>query len=823
MARHIFPRQFEVFREVFCEVFGELDPIIDLPPNERPYASMKDVKLRHSEWLRSGLAETLLLISELGPNVEGIQCPTSPKLYVDNIIESIPKLKDWRMLASLRDQYSILIEAAPDSLLEALEDLLEEEPEGFKILTEEGEALLGEHAMHTGILWGLETLAWDPKYLKRVVTVLAKLAIYDPGGRLLNRPINTLREIFLPWHPGTNANLVERTKALDLVFTQAPEVSWPLIESLLPDTVSGFSSGTSRPRLREAGDNLRETLTYKLIWKGEEIIISRALDVVGSDPERWKTLLHSCNRFPENLQKRALETLKSVASSNVGEDVKTQLWNVLRDFVNRHLSFKESNWALDKETLKPFEGIVQTLEPGDVIEKNMWLFDQHLPDHRQVAEKLRKDAVLEIIKVLDISGVIELAKRSKLSGLVFGPIVSVLDKPQDAFNLIGMAVEEEMLLVFITCVSFDALRRFEKEWRNLVIDNAKKVPWSPAVKAHLFLYWPANQETWDSIAAVDATTESEYWKRVQFSTINGTEEDKNFQIEKFLEADRVRDVFDTISLKDEGISSETLVRVANMILGKLNNVDDAAEFRENCPSHVREFVELLQRRKDIPDDDIARIEYAFLPLLGYHHGLQLTLYRMLSETPSLFIQVLCDVYNPSNEENPRALTAHQKSRAEYGYKLLNEWHRVPGLQKNGEIDQEALVKWVDEARSLAAKENRVEIGDQSIGKIIAHAPQDPNDGAWPHRAVRTVIENVKSDEIEIGIRTERFNMRGAYSKEVYEGGVQERELAKKYRAWVEACSEWPRTYRLLQSIAKSWEQDAKREDERAEQMKIRFS
>jgi hypothetical protein len=66
-------------------------------------------------------------------------------------------------------------------------------------------------------------------------------------------------------------------------------------------------------------------------------------------------------------------------------------------------------------------------------------------------------------------------------------------------------------------------------------------------------------------------------------------------------------------------------------------------------------------------------------------------------------------------------------------------------------------------------------------------------------------------------------MRGTVSKAVYEGGEQERMFAAQYRDWAEKSMRWPRVHRLLLSMSEEWENDAKREDDRAEQNKIRFS
>ena len=48
-----------------------------------------------------------------------------------------------------------------------------------------------------------------------------------------------------------------------------------------------------------------------------------------------------------------------------------------------------------------------------------------------------------------------------------------------------------------------------------------------------------------------------------------------------------------------------------------------------------------------------------------------------------------------------------------------------------------------------------------IGQMLAHAPQDPVDGAWPHRVVRDLLESLKSSNAEHGIHVARMNMIGA--------------------------------------------------------------
>ena len=55
-------------------------------------------------------------------------------------------------------------------------------------------------------------------------------------------------------------------------------------------------------------------------------------------------------------------------------------------------------------------------------------------------------------------------------------------------------------------------------------------------------------------------------------------------------------------------------------------------------------------------------------------------------------------------------------------------------------------------------------------------------------------------------------MRGVYSKELGDGGDQERELARESREWASAMPSYPRTAAMLQRISDDWNRDAEEAD-----------
>ena len=229
LARYIARHDLEALQDVTLDALGTIDPRYELPADDRWTAGIYGKRLPHSAFLRRGLAETLAFLATRGESA-GTQGAVSAPAMVATIVHNLLcQATDWQLWASLSDLLPTMAEAAPEVFLDALEDSLAgEDPALLGIFTEEGPF---GGSPHTGLLWALEVFAWDPVYLSRATSILARLAGLDPGGRLMNRPQNSLREIFLCWHPQTTATLEQRLNTLDTLLHREPDVGWKLLQS----------------------------------------------------------------------------------------------------------------------------------------------------------------------------------------------------------------------------------------------------------------------------------------------------------------------------------------------------------------------------------------------------------------------------------------------------------------------------------------------------------------------------------------------------------------------------------------------------------------
>jgi hypothetical protein len=137
---------------------------------------------------------------------------------------------------------------------------------------------------------------------------------------------------------------------------------------------------------------------------------------------------------------------------------------------------------------------------------------------------------------------------------------------------------------------------------------------------------------------------------------------------------------------------------------------------------------------------------------------------------------------------------------------------------DGTIDADVLEAWIKEARSLAKAVGREEIADSRIGTMLSASPVGA-DRVWPAEAVREVIDHFQSKSMIQGLWVGRLNRRGVTSRMPRAGCQLDRDEAAKYRRYAEALAyDHPHTANALNSLADSYEDDARRADEDAERL-----
>ena len=823
LSRYLTRDDMERFEATVLEILGEKNPALELEPTQRIMAGLLGKTLSCSGLLRDGLADTLAL---MGARSEVTHWPDvlTPQDRSNRIVQKLLARanEDWQIWASLSYILRPLAEAAPNEFLRQVEAGLSGTNPPLANLFEDKEAdLFSSSSAHTGLLWSLELLAWKPDYLPRVAVCLAALARLDPGGKLSNRPINSLRDIFLPWYPCTVATPEQRLNVLDLLRSREPAIAWQLMNLLLPK-MHDHASPTAKPRWREWVPEQEPSITFGDLWAMERELVQRMLSDAGSDGRRWTDLIEHLDDVQSEQRDAIIAGLLAVDLATIPSADRVAIWSALRSLVSRHRSYPEAAWAMPREVVDRLLEVYEHFEPANLIDKYAWLFVlmpkmiDNLRDDWRARQEAISGARLEAVRALHSQGDLSLLLEFSTKVEQPGELGFVLGKSD-------LLTSEEDALIEQTLGVSDAspnlmgrgfvMGRVEAQgWEWAVSKTAGIVTLVPSIErqADFFISLPFDIRTWDLVKTASPELQRAYWSFVRPHNVPA--KDCRRAVEKLLAHERPHIALDLISLYQDNTEAALAPELISSALEQAMMISpERQKDWEVLVYHAADMLNKIEASGMIEEPRIASLEFLLLPFLEHGERGPRVLHRQLSADPELFMDVLNLVYR-GDAQDEQELTDNDAARVRLASDLLHTWRRVPGTQDDGSIDPQALTTWVTQVREAAAAKGRGKIADDVIGQVLSCAPKDA-DGSWPSRPVRDIIEQIGTEELHWGFVVGVRNSRGLVQKSMLEGGDQERKLVETYQQYADmARDQWPRTATALQDMADAYRDDARRSD-----------
>lgn len=813
------------FEKVTLDVLGTPDPRYDLPEKDRWMAEALGHASQYSPFLYEGIAEMLAILGSKG-NGALPSAGISPSQYVAGVVSKLLDRAnaDWRIWASLSTVLPLLAEAEPDAFLSAVEKgLTGTQPVLAQLFIEPDDGLFSS-SPHTGLLWALETLAWSPDHFGRSVLLLAKLARLDPGGKLLNRPKNSLREIFLLWHPQTSANLESRLNVIDSLTKREPEIAWDLLRSLLPKITGDSGGNTPKPKWRDWGSALSARVSEAEYAKGTREVYQRMLLNVGTNGVRWRHLIEALPAILPDQFEAAVKRLQDLSKEQIGVADRSMIWGALRELIANHRSFPDAHWALSPALLDHLELLLPKFKPQDDVTLFGWLFTDRpdLPGDRGDWNSYQREiakARLEACKTIhDRGGVpgllalVPLVQRSGLLGFALGESDLLKDEEDDILQEWFIS-DSDFRKQFARGLMLGRVSSQTRAWLESKLVSLEKTL-KPAQRVEFLLSMPCDRQTWDLANASGPEVEKLYWSRFySYEKVNPDQIDE--VVRKLLAAENPEGALVFLGFNANQNAALIPELITDAFEAVLCSEQRSAIWNTHFVHDVPRLLNIIETSDEIEKSRVARIEWGLVQILGRHNLKPKVLHQYFAQEPAFFVQVLASVYRAQGEED-RNPTDEESARARNAYELLKTWSTIPGSLDNGNIEAAALKSWVKQARELTAAAGRGPVGDSAIGELLSNSPHGA-DGVWPHEAVREIIEEVVSEELEDGFRTGTFNSRGTVVKSLTEGGAQERKLSERYTGFAAATKDqWPRAAASLRRIAKRYDDQARREDDRVE-------
>jgi hypothetical protein len=805
----IFDEHLQRLQSVVTYVLAERDPQFELPKDER-YASIIHGKvLAHSKLLRKGLAESLAL---LGSHPRALTSCTRNRAQETAVlaVRKILAEADWERWASLNNLLPLFAEAAPGEFLSAVEAALAQQPCPFdRVFAEEGDGFMGYTYM-SGLLWALETLAWDPDHLIRVVICLGELAEIDPGGPWSNRPANSLTTILMPWFPQTCAPVCKRKAAVSALLSEVPEIGWNLVMSLLPD-LNRMSSGTRRPAWRDTIPEDWSTGFNRHEFREQvEQYSEMAVAAAKNDRKRLVELIDHIAKLHSTAREQLLDHLGSDPVVNLPECERLNLWNALVDLVTKHRKFFDAVWAMNPEQIARIATVAELLAPNSPTFSHQRLFSErdydlyeardNFEDQRHELEFRRQRAVMEVERtgvqsVLAFAVSVESPWRVGIAyGVVAQPEIDVVVLPD------LLESEHKQLCLFVSGFVWSRYRNGGLQW----VDGIDTSRWSLSQIGQLFSFLPFNTAIWERSARLLGADEGAYWTKTSanpFEADNGLERAIVALTKHGRPIAALKCIHKMLSDK-KPFHPEDAVRALLAALESTENKHSMDEYE------LAEIIKALQHDPATKSNDLLQVEWAYLPILNQNtdSSPKLLEQRLLRE-PAFFCEVIRLVYKPEKNEHPSEEPTKERAEvAANAYHLLNGWRTPPGFQSGGSYDGEALNRWLEAVKRECAETGHLEIAMTIVGHSLIHAPSDSS-GLWIHRSVAAALDARDAEDMRNGFITELYNSRGAHI--IDSTGTSERELATKYRAQAEEVESagYIRLATNLRELAASYERE----------------
>ena len=817
--KHVIGKDLTEFFWLAEYVLSEMDPALDLPEESRWAAGLYKKLRKHSSALRSGICESLVVLSVHGNNLFRDRLGVDLESRVGELIRKLLTRLTLEKLLSHGHDLPRYAEAAPDEFLCLLEgDLQQPQPVVLGLLRPVGDHLFSR-SERTGLLWALECLAW--KNIGRVSSILAQLSKTAINDNVADKPIASLKAIFLSWMPQTAASLEQRMTALETLVLRFPDIGWEIcMEQIKGGRRIGFPS--YRPRWRNDASGAGQPTTRNEILRFQR----KALEIVLSWPEHdHRTLGDLVERSRAmTAADRAVvwDRIDAWAASSSDDIAKAKLRERIRRFAfTRHSQQR----GLDDATRDRARTAYTNLQPDEPVIRHAWLFasrwvefsteeihdgDTEHDPHTAIVDQLRGASMREIWAECGFDCVRTLLSSNSAADVVGNAMGLITIGTAARVDFLRRCLSEtgDLKTQFDGCIH-GFLMSVKPDGERDAVLSAVAEGGDPERTARLFRCAPFGQRTWRLLDEYGKEVRDRYWRDVLPVWDHHDEAEVIVLIDRLLEAQRPCAAFHAVQFDWQRIETSRLKRLLHAIA---TVTDEPGDHYRLDAYGISEALKSLDGRPGVSPAEMAQLEFQYIQVLDdTDYGIP-NLERQIAESPEVFFQALAFVFKRHDQgEDPPELGIEDPQRREgmavACHELLERMRHIPGTGTEGTIDAEALSAWVMDVRRFCAEHDRKAVGDEYIGQLLSRAPADDDD-FWPCRAVCEVVEGIGSPDIGEGFGRGVYNSGGVQVGEP--GGRQERTRAARYRDLAERrIADYPYVSRVLESIAGHYDQAAK--------------
>lgn len=760
-------------------------------------------KQQFSSNVKKGTYQSLILLSLINDEED------SRKIWVDSLLRDL--LHSWTLqrFLSNRAYFTLLAEASPEVFLDFLENVSKDIYDVVFTPQKSSVGFTGWNIYYTEILFSLEMLAWDEDYIYRTTSLLLHFSTYKNESNYVNKPINSLVEIFRFLLPQTFVlfeNKINVLTSLSSSFkSQICELCFRILEGLGSDIFS-------------------QTHFYK--WRHfSDISSPKYMSVPAVNVELVTKLLLNCTTFSEDdickLLRLSTNTWMSCCRTEIMATITERkdslrenevVEHVLRDELVHHLSIPEAAWALSEKELEPYQRLLSDIESKDVVMKHRWMFEDmflRLPQKEEMdfekehlkKQEIRNKAIKEILSERGRKGLWELICIVKCPSSVISSMIQLCnnDLLQDVCEKFrAKIIDISFLQTFFQNLFFQKGKDdYAKVVDDVRIYGNNCLP--------VCLYAPGYNEKLATIAhECDESVETLYWQNIKVAHIKTTNPVQI--INKLVWVNRFDEALQLIYHNRKLDQISNTLRV-NIIKGLL-----FSERSDVIPHmdwfYIDRVIEELDKSEE-PEIIEALVQIEFLAYQVFKQRRSITELRLIKELmskPKLLIELMVMAYKSDNENEEKESELEQSNKelmAKHAFQILYDLPCCPGVDNHGNVNSDALRIYIYRLYELSKEYHRSQVVDMIVGCLLGNLPRNDS---YPQPILGEIVENLKSDSVDkhIGIRI--YNSRGVTTRTFTEGGDQERSLAALFKSYRDKVKfTFPRLSKIFNNLMHEYE------------------
>lgn len=801
------------FIKLFYEVLIESEPIFEYPFEKHFEASIYAKKPDWSPDLKKGMIRTLIMRAYYRGHAEH-------QAQIDRVVREILRTVTTKERWGYISQYiTDLCEASPNEVLSKLEEEFENSSGLIDVFrANDGGFITGRH-YYANVLWAVEQLLQQKKYVVRAVEWLLKMNSYKIKYSISNSPKSVLEVVFCAWL-NVSALSVDEKIGLAKMAVNKYKNAWEIIESKLPNSGATVCSTLNATRYREI-DDIEELYTDE-VNKTYVEYLRMCTDAIGGDVDKWKKIIVHLHWYNEEIQNEMMK--KIISSSKQMKDYeKIQIKNDIRYLIYRHRYFDDSDWSTNEAQLKEYERLMDSIETEEPVYEFLYLFSNEYKfpllnpypfnrekDNRKKNELLRKEEIKSKMKMFkDKNYSIE-----KLVDLSIQNHKEVLGGILAQYYCDGVYDEK----------IFEMLLRIDKEGK-CVYDFVRTLLYAQAVDLKILL--PKVRKLTNNtniivnliglqiiddyknaiIANEDEAIKKEYWSRVLRTQFSGNANNETYiwalnecyqfgTLEPYVEL-----IFDLRTMLQPIQVYEYMIKINEFHSNSYNAMTDY---------YLQETLQIIQN-DFINEMDmchkIAELEWYCRNVLEWEQ-MKCTQY-MMKLNPEIYASLVNIIYKTDEKEEI------DEEKADLAKKIYSGFDKAKfcPAEKDGKVKYEEIREWLNRFEQLLIAQKQERLFSRIIGRLLAHSPLG-EDGYMPCEAVREIIEEDFNASLKRSYIIEEENKRGVHTADA---GKSEMMLYEKYKSNAEALQyQYPHTAEIYFELSNSYRQQAEWERKRAE-------